>query len=88
MALKRAKAKGKGRIPNMDSLKIIRMRESKDMEIRDFLIDHMPKKVGKFYMDINPKHKQKEFGYYQYELLKCFDKTTEEVHLYGFELSK
>ncbi len=70
LALRREKATGKGRIPDMDYVKIYSMREPKDRGVRDFLIDHMPKRIEKFAMDIKPKHKEKDFSYYQYELLK------------------
>ncbi|CAI2374364.1 unnamed protein product [Moneuplotes crassus] len=88
LALKREKAEGKGRLPDMDIVKIISVREPKDMVVRDFLIDHMPKRVGELHFDLKPKHKSKDFRYYQFELLKCFDKTLNSVYLNGLKINK
>mmetsp|Transcript_4991 Transcript_4991/g.4236 ORF Transcript_4991/g.4236 Transcript_4991/m.4236 type:complete len:154 (+) Transcript_4991:240-701(+) len=72
----------------MNVVKLARFNESNDMFIKDFLVEHMPKKVNKVFLDFKPKYKDKDFGYYQYQLLKCFEKIKKSVHLYGFEISK
>lgn len=89
LALKRQiKFTAKGRIPDMHVVKIMKMKESKDMTVKDFLIDHMPKKVAKFYFDSYAKILDKELDYYQFELFKCLPKITKSFHLIGFKVKK
>ncbi|CAI2374816.1 unnamed protein product [Moneuplotes crassus] len=87
-ALKREKATGRRRIPDMDCIKIISMRDPKDIIVKDFLIDHMPKNIKELHFDISPRYVCKDFGFYQFELLKCFDRVQKAVYLNGLKLGK
>mmetsp|Transcript_3301 Transcript_3301/g.3032 ORF Transcript_3301/g.3032 Transcript_3301/m.3032 type:complete len:160 (-) Transcript_3301:1029-1508(-) len=75
-----------GRIPNMRIVRIIKMLEPKDSRVKYFLINHMPRNVDKFYFDQEPKFKDKEIGYYQFELFKCLPRISKVFKLCGFKL--
>mmetsp|Transcript_13125 Transcript_13125/g.11603 ORF Transcript_13125/g.11603 Transcript_13125/m.11603 type:complete len:184 (-) Transcript_13125:545-1096(-) len=89
LVLKREKVdRMKGRLPFISVIKICKIQNAKDMDVRDFLVDHMPKKCDKFHFDMKGKYKRKDFSYYQNELLNIFDSVQKSLHLNGFRLTK
>jgi hypothetical protein len=72
----------------MNVVKIEQIQNERDRQVKDFLMDHMPRKVDELLFDTNPVHKSKEFTFYQYELIKCFEKITKQITLTGFTLNR
>ena len=75
-------------VPHMNVVRVIGITEQFDDSINNFMSNYLPMKIGNLHFDFNPNYLRKEYEFYQAGLIPCFQRITDSIHMYGFEMDQ